>query len=106
MFGDVHPWDRTNNNTGENLRLAMAQNPFLNVMVQAGFYDGATNYFDAKYTMWQLDPSGLMRDRLSFKGYRSGHMMYLRRDDLKQSNQDIREFIKQSLPAKNEPAKY
>jgi hypothetical protein len=33
-------------------------------------------------------------------------MMYLRRDDLKQSNQDIREFIKQSLPAKNEPAKY
>ncbi|MGB0936706.1 MAG: S10 family peptidase [Colwellia sp.] len=106
MFGNVHPWDRTNNNTGENLRLAMAQNPYLNVMVQAGFYDGATNYFDAKYTLWQLDPSGLMRDRLSFKGYRSGHMMYLRRDDLKQSNQDIREFIQQSLPAKGEPAKY
>jgi carboxypeptidase C (cathepsin A) len=106
MFGNVHPWDRSNNNTGENLRLAMAQNPFLNVMIQSGYYDGATNYFDAKYTLWQLDPSGLMRDRLSFKGYRSGHMMYLRRDDLKQSNQDIRNFIQQSLPAKNKPAKY
>ena len=106
MFGDVHPWDRSNNKTGENLRLAMAQNPYLNVMVQAGYYDGATNYFDAKYTMWQLDQSGVMKDRLSFKGYRSGHMMYLRRDDLKQSNQDLREFIKSSTPEAGEPAMY
>ncbi|MEC8373823.1 MAG: carboxypeptidase [Pseudomonadota bacterium] len=106
MFGDVHPWDRSNNKTGENLRLAMAQNPYLNVMVQAGYYDGATNYFDAKYTMWQLDQSGVMKDRLSFKGYRSGHMMYLRRDDLKQSNKDLREFIKSSTPEAGEPAMY
>ena len=106
MFGPVHPWDRSNNNTGKNLRLAMAQNPYLNVLVQAGYYDGATNYFDAKYTMWQLDQSGEMKDRLSFKGYRSGHMMYLRYDDLRQSNQDVREFIKASLPAKGEAAKY
>ncbi|WP_346992805.1 S10 family peptidase [Alteromonas gracilis] len=106
MFGPVRPWDRTNNKTGENLRLAMAQNPYLNVMIQAGYYDGATNYFDAKYTMWQLDQSGKMKDRLSFKGYRSGHMMYLRRDDLKQSNQDLREFIKASTPAVGEPAMY
>ncbi|MCW8831993.1 MAG: carboxypeptidase [Colwellia sp.] len=106
MFGDVHPWDRTNNHTGENLRLAMAQNPYLNVMIQSGYFDGATNYFDAKYTMWQLDPSGQMRERLSFKGYRSGHMMYLRRDDLKQANQDIRDFIEKTLPTKSQAAKY
>ncbi|MFD3318720.1 S10 family peptidase [Alteromonas macleodii] len=106
MFGNVHPWDRSNNQTGENLRLAMAQNPYLNVMIQAGYYDGATNYFDAKYTMWQLDQSGTLKDRLSFKGYRSGHMMYLRRDDLKQSNQDLREFIKMSTPGKGIPAEY
>ena len=106
MFGNVHPWDRSNNQTGENLRLAMAQNPYLNVMIQAGYYDGATNYFDAKYTMWQLDQSGNLKDRLSFKGYRSGHMMYLRRDDLKQSNQDLREFIKMSTPGKGIPADY
>ncbi|WP_371187944.1 S10 family peptidase [Thalassotalea maritima] len=106
MFGSVHPWDRTNNNTGENLRQAMAQNPYLNVLVQAGYYDGATNYFDAKYTMWQLDPSAKMQQRLSFKGYRSGHMMYLRHEDLKQSNQDLREFIEATLVAKDKPAKY
>lgn len=106
MFGNVHPWDRSNNNSGEHLRQAMAQNPFLKVMVQSGYYDGATNYFDAKYTMWQLDPSGLMRDRLSFKGYRSGHMMYLRKEDLKLANDDIRQFIQASLPDKAEAAKY
>lgn len=106
MFGPVHPWDRTKDNTGENLRQAMAQNPYLNVMIQSGYYDGATSYFDAKYTMWQLDPSGRMKDRLSFKGYRSGHMMYLRAEDLEGSNQHLREFIKAAIPDKDQAAKY
>ncbi|GMG86946.1 carboxypeptidase [Biformimicrobium ophioploci] len=106
MFGPVHPWDRSDNNAGENLRLAMAQNPYLKVMVQSGYYDGATNYFDGKYNLWQLDPSGKMRDRLSFKGYRSGHMMYLRYEDLKQSNEDLREFILEAVPAADKAAKY
>ena len=75
-------------------------------MIQSGYYDGATNYFDAKYTLWQLDASGKMKDRLSFKGYRSGHMMYLRHEDLESANNDIRDFIKASLPGQNEAAKY
>ena len=106
MFGPVRPWDRSNNNTGENLRQAMAQNPYLHTMIQSGYYDGATKYFDAKYTMWRLDPSGRMKDRLVFKGYRSGHMMYLRKEDLKKSNEDIRSFIVYSTPKKDAPAKY
>ena len=93
VFGPVHPWDQSDNTTREDLRKAMAENPYLNVFVQSGFYDGATTYFQAKYTLMQLDPSGRMRDRLSFKGYRSGHMMYLRREDLKQANDDLRAFI-------------
>lgn len=106
MFGPVHPWNRDGNNTGENLRQAMAQNPFLHVMVQSGYYDGATKYFDAKYTMWQIDPSGKMKDRFSFRGYRSGHMMYLRNEDLISSNDHLREFIRKTLPAPDQPAKY
>ena len=96
MFGPVHPWNNENDNTRENLRQAMAQNPYLNVLVQSGYYDGATTYFNAKYTMWQVDPSGRMKDRFEFKGYRSGHMMYLRREDLKKANDDIRNFIKRT----------
>lgn len=106
MFGPVHPWDRSRDNTGENLRQAMAQNPNLDVLVQSGYFDGATTYFNAKYTMWQLDPSGKMQDRLSFKGYRSGHMMYLRNEDLKKANDDVREFIINSLPKPGAPAMY
>jgi len=96
MFGPVRPWDNSNDRTGENLRLAMAENPYLHVMIQSGYYDGATTYFDAKYSMWQLDPSGKMKDRLRFEGYRSGHMMYLRAEDLVSSNDHIRDFIKKS----------
>jgi carboxypeptidase C (cathepsin A) len=106
MFGPVRPWDRTGDNTGENLRQAMAQNPYLHMMVQSGFYDGATQYFDAKYTMWQMDPSGKLRDRMSFKGYRSGHMMYLRNEDLISANDHLREFIQKSTPGPGEAAKY
>ena len=105
MFGSVGTWNRDDNNTRDNLRKAMAENPYLKVMFQAGYYDGATTYFNSKYTMWQIDPSGKMKDRFSFKGYRSGHMMYLRKEDLKTANDDLRSFIKDSL-AKGKPAKY
>ena len=97
VFGPVRPWDNRNDNVREGLRQAMAQNPYLKVLIQSGYYDGATTYFNAKYTMWQTDPSGRMKDRFYFKGYRSGHMMYLRNEDLKKSNDDLREFIKNSL---------
>lgn len=106
MFGPVHPWNRENDRTGYNLRQAMAANPYLKVMIQSGYFDGATSYFDAKYTMWHLDPSGKFKDRLRFEGYHSGHMMYLRREDLASSNEHIREFIRESLPGKGVPAKY
>jgi len=105
MFGPVRPWNNEDDNVRENLRQAMAQNPYLNVLVQSGYYDGATTYFQAKYTMWQVDPSGKMKDRFEFKGYRSGHMMYLRREDLKKANDDLRAFIVRTT-TKGKPAKY
>ena len=106
MFGPVHPWDNKDDRTGENLRQAMAENPYMHLMIQSGYYDGATTYFDAKYTMWQIDPSGKLKDRMRFEGYRSGHMMYLRAEDLATSNEHIRDFIKKSTPSSGQPAKY
>lgn len=106
MFGPVHPWTQDRVNLAENLRRAMAENPYLKVMVQAGYYDGATDYFNSKYNIWHADPAGKFQDRYSWKGYRSGHMMYLRKEDLIKANDDIREFIKWSTPNPGEPAKY
>ena len=105
VFGPVSPWDNSNNNVREGLRKAMAQNPYLKVLVQSGYYDGATTYFGAKYTMWKTDPSGKLKDRFSFKGYRSGHMMYLRNEDLEKANDDLRTFIIESS-SNGKPAKY
>lgn len=105
LFGSVHPWDNTGDQTGEDLRIAMAENPYMQVLIQSGYYDGATTYFDAKYTLWQLDPSGRMKGRLHFEGYRSGHMMYLRSEDLALSNDHLREFIRKTTPG-NQSAKY
>ena len=93
IFGPVHPWNNDDDNTREDLRRAMAENPYLKVLFQSGYYDGATTYFNAKYTMWQIDPSGKMKNRFYFKGYRSGHMMYLRNEDLIKANDDLRTFI-------------
>lgn len=106
VFGEVRPWKRKNDKTGEMLRQAMAMNKNLHVMVQSGYYDGATTYYNAKYTLRHLDHSGKLSDRLYLKLYESGHMMYLRNEDLKTANNDLRNFITQSLNAAKNPAKY
>jgi carboxypeptidase C (cathepsin A) len=106
MFGPVHPWDNQNNHTGEDLRKAIAENPYLHLLIQSGYYDGACDYFNAKYSLWQLDPSGKLKDRLHWEGYRSGHMLYLRKPDLAEANENLRKFIRASLPKPGEPAKY
>lgn len=109
IAGQTRPWDRDGANadrTGANLRQAMAQNPYLHVMIQSGYYDGATDYFNAKFNMWHIDPSGKLKNRLEWKGYRGGHMMYLRDEDMVTSTDDIRAFIKKTLPKPDQPAKY
>jgi len=105
IFGPVHPWNRDGDRTGLALRRALAQNPYLHVLVQSGYFDGATDWFGAKYTMWNMDPAGRFQDRLEWKGYRSGHMMYLRKPDLAQANDDVRRFILRTQPKPGQPAK-
>lgn len=106
MFGSVYPWDNSNDQTGENLRQAIAQNPFLHLLIQSGYYDGACDYFNAKYSLWQIDPSGRLKDRLQWKGYKSGHMIYLRKEVLPTAADDLRKFIETSTPKPGQAAKY
>ena len=106
MFGPVHPWNRNGDNTGRNLMKAVSQNPYLHVLLQSGYYDGACDYFNAKYNFWQMDKSGKFQNRFFFKGYRSGHMMYIRKEDMIQANDDLREFFKQTTPKPMQPAAY
>lgn len=105
LFGPVHPWNRNGDATGDSLRAAMSENPYLHVMVQSGYFDGGTDYFNAKYTLWNMDPAGRFQDRMTWKGYESGHMMYLRQEDQATSCADIRDFIARTTPAPGQPAR-
>ena len=94
VWGNVRPWNRDDGaNTGDMLRRAMRDNPYLKVLIQGGYYDAATDYFSAIYTISHLQPGGEFRDRFRFSWYESGHMMYLRKPDLANSNNDLRDFI-------------
>jgi hypothetical protein len=53
-----------------------------------------------------MDPGGKLKDRISWKGFRSGHMMYLRKQDLSTANDELRDFIKQSTTKPGEAAKF
>ncbi len=98
VWGNVRPWKRDEGvNVSDMLRQAMRDNPYLKVLIQGGYYDAATDYFGAMYTISHLQPGGELRDRFRFAWYESGHMMYLRRPDLGAANADLRDFIRWSL---------
>jgi carboxypeptidase C (cathepsin A) len=107
VWGNVRPWAQDEGTSvAEMLREAMRGNPHMKVMVQGGYYDAATDYWSAVYTISHIQPGGEYKDRFRFAWYESGHMMYLRKPDLAKSNDDLRSFIKWSLEgAKDYPRK-
>ena len=80
-------------NEVESLRSAMAKDPYLRVMVGAGYYDMATPFANAEYTFDHLGFDQTYRDRVQFKYYKSGHMAYLNQESAKQLKSDIAQFI-------------
>lgn len=63
------------------------------MLILEGYYDGATDYFSAQYTISHLDPSGALNKRFQFAFYESGHMMYLKNSALAKAKQDLATFI-------------
>ena len=101
-IGGVRDWDW---NIGEGPRggsgylnvapwigTAMRENSGLRVFVGQGYYDFATPFFGAEYS---LNRTGIPNDgRIVWKYYHAGHMMYVREDDLRKLSGDIRAFIR------------
>jgi carboxypeptidase C (cathepsin A) len=79
--------------TVEDLRTAMAKDPYLHVMVGAGYYDTATPFANAEYTFDHLGFDQTYKNRVEFKYYESGHMAYLNQASAKQLKADIANFI-------------
>ncbi|MGH9513587.1 MAG: S10 family peptidase [Terriglobales bacterium] len=83
-------------NTATALRKAIVENPYLKVLVMEGYYDLATPYTAANYTVDHLDLGQKYRSNISFATYESGHMVYLNMDSLKKLKSDESNFMQQA----------
>jgi carboxypeptidase C (cathepsin A) len=98
LTGRVQPWswapyDGRYVNVAETLRSAMTKNPALRVFLGKGFYDMATPYFAAEYTMNHLGLDDSLRRNLVGEYYEAGHMYYIHKPSLEKMRKDLAAFI-------------
>ncbi|MEA1015431.1 S10 family peptidase [Sphingosinicella sp. LY1275] len=99
-IGPVGPWDwrlgggRDNDvyvNVAPYIGKALRENKGLKVFVGQGYYDFATPFYAAEYS---LSRTGMPQDRIHYEYYGSGHMMYVRDEDRVKLSRDVRDFIR------------
>ncbi|MCG6120844.1 MAG: peptidase S10, partial [Blastomonas sp.] len=99
-IGGVGTWDwdlpgrggenRYYKNVAPYIGRAMRENSGLRVLVAQGWYDFATPFFGAEYS---LTRTGMPTERIEYTKYDAGHMMYVNETDLTKLSRDIRGFI-------------
>jgi carboxypeptidase C (cathepsin A) len=85
--------------TASALRRALVRNPFLKVLVMEGYYDLATPYYAANFTIDHLDLPPKYRGQVSYATYEAGHMVYLPTESLKKMRSDEGAFMDKSMAA-------
>lgn len=97
-IGAVREWNWDVGQSGGNsyinvapwIARAMRQNSDLEVLVAQGHYDLATPFFAAEL---MFNQPGFDQDRVHFKYYEAGHMMYIHQPSLVEFTTDIRALI-------------
>jgi len=99
--GITAPWNWNTNNgyadTSIPLKDAMAKNPYMRIFIACGYYDMATPFYAAEYTVSALNLDPSLRKNISFQYYESGHMVYIEKNSLKKLHDDVSSFIAASL---------
>ena len=79
-----------------DLATAMKQNPDLNVMVNGGYFDVSTPYFEGKMELRHLPVPSSLRSNIEYHYYESGHMVYVHLPTLKALHDNTAEFIRRT----------
>ena len=99
--GISSPWNWNVNNsyadTSIPLKDAMAKNPYMKIFLAQGYYDMATPFYAAEYTVSAMNLDPQLRRNVSFAYYEAGHMMYIEKTSLKKLKDDAASFIQRSL---------
>ena len=97
LGGGIGRWDWEAKNsyadTSENLRNTFAKNPHMKLFVASGWFDLATPHFATRYTLDHLGLTPALRQKITTRYYRAGHMMYLEKESLESLKRDVAEFI-------------
>lgn len=80
-------------NVMPDLALAMKYNPDLKVMLNAGYFDLATPFYEGIYEMEHLPIPAKLQKNIEFKFYESGHMVYAHGASLKALHDNVGAFI-------------
>ncbi len=76
-----------------DLANAMKQNPNLKVLLNAGYFDLATPFYEGIYEMGHLPIPPKLQGNIEFKFYESGHMVYAHEASLKEIHDNVADFI-------------
>ena len=81
-------------NVAETLRRAMSKNRHLKVMIASGYYDLATPYFAADYTVSHLGLDKTLQGNIAVRYYEAGHMMYIHAPSRTKLKRDVAAFYR------------
>jgi carboxypeptidase C (cathepsin A) len=84
--------------TAGGLRSAMIKNPYMKILVMEGYYDLATPFAAANWTMDHLDLGPQFRQNISYGTYNAGHMVYIDRAEHDKMKKDLVDFMEKCLP--------
>ncbi len=92
-----HRGSRGTVNVMNDLARAMKKNPTLQVMLNAGYYDLATPYFEGVYELTHLHIPASLQKNIHFAFYESGHMVYVNLPSLKKLHDNVKQFIENTV---------
>jgi len=83
-------------NVMSDLATAMKYNPQLKVLLNAGYFDLATPFYEGVYEMQHLPMPAELQENIEYQFYESGHMVYAHEASLKAIHDNVAAFIVKS----------